>query len=341
MRLAKLLSALVGVPMLGVLLFFFARPTFADTKPKFVYVANSGDSYAGDPLAIYQLSATATCSNYPCTSTISISGSVTFDLGTGKVADGTIYLTDSGDLASSPVALMSTFQLGYPPTAPDTIPIYFNTGGYEGAQSTTTNLTLYLPFSTFPASYSGGSLCTSTSAPSCAGVSPISIVAANLSPSLLAETGGTTVTGTITSGSLTLIPNTEGSNTVSGYAINPTSGALTPIPGSPFTVGTNPHAVALDPSSKFLYVANRASNNISAFTVNLSTGALTEVPGSPFAAGYEPDGLAMYPSGKFLYASNELSANVYAYLIDGETGALTPINGSPFPAGQVPTSLTM
>jgi 6-phosphogluconolactonase len=92
-----------------------------------------------------------------------------------------------------------------------------------------------------------------------------------MSPSLLAETGGTTVTGNFVSGSLTLIPNTQNSNTISGYAISPTTGALTPIPGSPFAVGTNPYAVALDTSSKFLYVANALSSNISAFSVNPTT----------------------------------------------------------------------
>jgi hypothetical protein len=37
----------------------------------------------------------------------------------------------------------------------------------------------------------------------------------------------------------------ESSNNVSGYAINPTNGALTVISGSPFAAGTNPRSVAV------------------------------------------------------------------------------------------------
>jgi len=38
-----------------------------------------------------------------------------------------------------------------------------------------------------------------------------------------------------------------GSNNVSGYAINPTTGALTPIAGSPFAAGFLPESVAVAP----------------------------------------------------------------------------------------------
>ena len=38
-----------------------------------------------------------------------------------------------------------------------------------------------------------------------------------------------------------------GSNNVSAYTINATSGALTPVAGSPFAAGTNPYDAAVDP----------------------------------------------------------------------------------------------
>src|SRR6202011_1547651 len=76
----------------------------------------------------------------------------------------------------------------------------------------------------------------------------------------------------------------EGDNTVSGYTINATTGALTPIAGSPFagTAGTYPQPVAVDPSGKFAYVANSSSTTVSGYTINATTGALTPVAGSPF-----------------------------------------------------------
>ena len=104
----------------------------------------------------------------------------------------------------------------------------------------------------------------------------------------------------------------SGSANVSAYTINTTSGALTPVAGSPFAAGTQPLGVAVDPSGKFVYVANEFSNNVSAYTINATSGALTPVAGSPFAAGSNPDEVAVDPSGKFVYVTNNLSFNVSA-----------------------------
>ena len=43
----------------------------------------------------------------------------------------------------------------------------------------------------------------------------------------------------------------------------------------------------MDPTTKFVYVANIDSNDISAYSID-SNGALKPVPGSPFAAGTKP-----------------------------------------------------
>src|SRR6516225_7083650 len=82
------------------------------------------------------------------------------------------------------------------------------------------------------------------------------------------------------------------SNNVSGYTLNPTTGALTPISGSPFAAGSGPFSVAVDPTGKFAYVANETSNNVSGYTINPTTGALTAIAGSPFVAGSVPASVA-------------------------------------------------
>jgi len=88
---------------------------------------------------------------------------------------------------------------------------------------------------------------------------------------------------------------TPGANNVSAYVIDANSGALTPVPGSPYTTDTLSVAVAVDPSGKFLYVTNGdpPANSISAFAIDANTGALTPVPGSPFAAGANPQSIAV------------------------------------------------
>ncbi len=89
------------------------------------------------------------------------------------------------------------------------------------------------------------------------------------------------------------------SNDISVFRVDPVSGELTPVAGSPFPAdGTDPVSIAAGGGefagfggpngAPFLYVANAGSNNMSVFSINLSTGALTPVSGSPFAVGKSP-----------------------------------------------------
>jgi DNA-binding beta-propeller fold protein YncE len=99
-----------------------------------------------------------------------------------------------------------------------------------------------------------------------------------------------------------------GDKTVSAYNIA-ASGALVPVPGSPFAAGFNPVSVAVDPTGKFAYVANGGDNNVSAYRI-AANGALVPVKGSPFAAGVLPISVAVDPTGKFAYVVNETDNNV-------------------------------
>lgn len=119
------------------------------------------------------------------------------------------------------------------------------------------------------------------------------------------------------------------SGNVAGYAIDPTSGTLTEIKGSPFWAGGEPETLGMDPSGKFVYVANTLSDDVSAYTIQKS-GALRQVQGSPFSAGRTPAGVAVDSTGRFLYVTNGNSNNISAYRIDPQSGGLTPVSGSPF-----------
>lgn len=128
---------------------------------------------------------------------------------------------------------------------------------------------------------------------------------------------------------------------VSGYSVKKTSGALTPVKGSPFAADPVPQEVTVDPTGKFAYVVDDSSGAVSAYTIDVTSGALTPVKGSPFAAGSEPEGVAVDPTGKFAYVSNAASNTVSAYSINATSGALTPIKGSPFAAGNDPTAIAI
>jgi 6-phosphogluconolactonase (cycloisomerase 2 family) len=139
------------------------------------------------------------------------------------------------------------------------------------------------------------------------------------------------------------LPNPS-TSTVSAFLVDADSGALSPVPGSPFAAGAGPISVAVHPTGRFLYVADLDSFQISAYNIRFKTGALTEIPGSPFPAGQNPEFLAVDPAGRFLYAldtffSPDQNGQIEVFSIDPHTGAITQVPESPFPAGLLPASI--
>jgi 6-phosphogluconolactonase (cycloisomerase 2 family) len=130
-------------------------------------------------------------------------------------------------------------------------------------------------------------------------------------------------------------------NTVSGWTINSTSGALTAIPGSPFggTTFSNTAtvaALAIDPSGQFLYGTDSTNNDVVAFAINPTTGALTALStGSTLATGNGPNAEGIDPSGHFLYVVNSFDQTISMYADDLTTGELSVITGSPTPFSSI------
>jgi 6-phosphogluconolactonase len=84
-----------------------------------------------------------------------------------------------------------------------------------------------------------------------------------------------------------------------------TSGTLNEISGSPYTTGTGPTGVVLDPTGSYVYVANKGSNNISAFTLTLASGKLATISGSPYSSGgQQPIALVNDSQKKYLAVIN-------------------------------------
>jgi 6-phosphogluconolactonase (cycloisomerase 2 family) len=133
---------------------------------------------------------------------------------------------------------------------------------------------------------------------------------------------------------------------ISAFSVDPNTGVLTPVPGSPPQVGPVPFALTADPSSRFLYVSTFPTS-IYGFTINPTTGALTQVPGPPSTTGTVEGAisLAVDSTDKFLYTADNAPSpnNVSEFSIDAATGALTPLsqedctdaNGGVFAGGVV------
>jgi len=111
------------------------------------------------------------------------------------------------------------------------------------------------------------------------------------------------------------------SNTISTYAIDPTSGALS-LTGTT-AAGALPSSVTVDPSGKFAYATNADSNNVSMYSIDGTTGLLTSL--GTIDAGQRPTSAAVHPASKFAYVTNAGSNTVSMYTIDAATGLLTSV----------------
>lgn len=122
--------------------------------------------------------------------------------------------------------------------------------------------------------------------------------------------------------------------TILGFTQNASTGALTPSPGTVITTvagktvatgysaGTTPSAIAIDPSTRFVYVTDEAANQLYGYNIQTG-GALLAMPNSPFVTGQFPVGVTVDPRGKFLYVANYTSGTIGAYAIDVASG--TPV----------------
>jgi 6-phosphogluconolactonase len=142
-------------------------------------------------------------------------------------------------------------------------------------------------------------------------------------------------------------PNDTGPGNVSAYAIEGETGALLPVPGSPFAAGVGGSGgIAVDPAGQFLFVGNHGDPtintppSISVYTIEGNSGTLTPVAGSPFPAPNSGE-MTVDPSGRFLYMSGPPTVTVItidAFAIDRSTGAVSPVPGSPFSDGATVSS---
>jgi 6-phosphogluconolactonase (cycloisomerase 2 family) len=143
------------------------------------------------------------------------------------------------------------------------------------------------------------------------------------------------------SGKFLYVGQLSASTGVAAFAINQTTGALTPIPGSPFNLGVAQIRASL--TGEFLLGvaeiqdagASATDTHIHVFSLNATTGVPTEVSGSPFATTSAPFDLAISPNGKFVYTvgtdtTTATTGSIEGFQMDLASGALTKLSGSPF-----------
>lgn len=139
---------------------------------------------------------------------------------------------------------------------------------------------------------------------------------------------------------------------IRGFTIDPATGSLTAMNGSPFHMAPGQYnvdltaALAIDPAGQHLYAVNvqwsspssGATDSIWSFSIDTSSGALSHA-GSPVPlpqtaqSNSEFTSLLMHPSGRYLYAFD--SNGMRAFSIAGNTGAISAVNAPTVAAGEV------
>ncbi len=123
-------------------------------------------------------------------------------------------------------------------------------------------------------------------------------------------------------------PNQSTIGNISGFNIDRTSGALTPILGSPFTStvgGQGPTTITIDPRGRLVYAVTPGSSlSVWCFEITSTNGQLVAVTDSPFSVAAGGLFALFDPSGRFFYIGSAIGIEAYTY--NPSTGALTPIS---------------
>ena len=138
-----------------------------------------------------------------------------------------------------------------------------------------------------------------------------------------------------------LYASNSGDNTVSALTIDPASGYLTPVPGSPFSTEAlnNPAnsgiSLAATPDGQYLYAGSTGYDTnfnpapITIFSIDPTTGALTVTNKSTVPAGGPMSSMTVSPDGKYLVATLPNSSSIAVFAIHGP-GTPHEFHNSPY-----------
>lgn len=146
------------------------------------------------------------------------------------------------------------------------------------------------------------------------------------------------------SGSLLLVANT-GAKTISVFRLNPATGAIAHVDGSPFATGVALNNLALDPTGKFLYTTDGSDNRVTRFSFDAATGAVAKAerigarsgPGAMvFSRGSSP----VSDTPRAVYVANRSSNDVSQFSV-GAGGTLAAMGTASVAAGTSPRSVAV
>src|SRR5260370_32064156 len=119
------------------------------------------------------------------------------------------------------------------------------------------------------------------------------------------------------SGRLLYVAN-SGDDTISGYLITRSNGALTAISNSPYSATAGPVSVVTDPEGSDAFVST--NNQLLNFAVAVNTSPYGSLSGGASqTAGTTSQGIAVLPSGLGVYVASEGSNSIFASRFAGSS----------------------
>jgi len=172
-------------------------------------------------------------------------------------------------------------------------------------------------------------------------IDPMSGVLTPTSPAAFGITGDSDPFGIVVDSSSTHV-YTANPGSVSAFTINPATGALADVPGTPVS-SPSPNSLlanlALTPNDQFLYATDSGNNIVWAYT--LSATGLPRLLPAPILAGTFPQGIVVDPSGRFVYVANWQSDDLSVYTITGTGMLLSAARTTPVARGCGPQELAV
>ena len=132
-----------------------------------------------------------------------------------------------------------------------------------------------------------------------------------------------------------LFATDEVNTVIRAFNISPATGALSEVPGSPFSSGALTEGLKVTANGKFLVAGLKSANSVGVFSIG-ANGALTPVPGSPFAANGAAAAVDVNCAVNLAFVSSAGSSQIDVYAMAAD-GGLTPVAGSPFASGGTST----
>lgn len=111
---------------------------------------------------------------------------------------------------------------------------------------------------------------------------------------------------------------------ISAFTIDPQTGVLSDVPGTPVAAPPNAllYGLAITPDGHFLYATEINGHEVLSFSIDAA--GLPHLMPHPVPSGDFPEQVAVSPSGKFVYVANWIANSISTYTVTPGTGVLVP-----------------